>query len=631
MRIRRPMVAATLTLLAALALVLAVPPAGLAAGPAPSTGDARLADDGALDSGKDVHEHEQHGGAKGHLPSAQSNVRRVGKLDIADGPGRIADVSAKGNYAYLTSFREPECGTGGVEVVDISEPAKPKHAKTIPSHTDSYAGEGSQVVSLDTPAFRGDLLVYNNEQCGDQGVGGVTLVDVTNPLRPKKLVEGFGDFTVPGKSQTHANQIHSAFAWQAGAKAYVVMVDDEESEDIDILDITNPSRPKLVSETDLTDETSQPLGAVHGDAAFLHDMVVKEIDGKQVMLASYWDGGYAKLDVTDPASPRFLVDTNFAPFDPVRETFGQLVSPEGNAHQAEFTRDDRWILAADEDFDPYRVTAKITGGEYAGSEFTAMQGSDVPHIDKDRSLSGDTVYAGRACGPLPAGSGAGKLAVIERGDCTFTEKAQNVQAAGYDGGIVFNRPGANGCEAVLSMLVEADIPMAFVSRKDGFRILGESVREENYSCGADGTGTAVSTRVGDPGSPVDIRAVFDGWGYVHQYDASSMQEVDTYAIPEGQDPAFAEGFGDLSVHEVATDPDEDLAYLSHYAGGFRVVKYGRGGIKEVGKYIADGGDIADGGGNNFWGVEVHKHPNGQKYVLASDRDSGLWLFQYTGG
>ena len=36
-------------------------------------------------------------------------------------------------------------------------------------------------------------------------------------------------------------------------------------------------------------------------------------------------------------------------------------------------------------------------------------------------------------------------------------------------------------------------------------------------------------------------------------------------------------------------------------------------------------------GNNFWGVEVHKHPNGQKYVLASDRDSGVWIFQYTGG
>ena len=90
----------------------------------------------------------------------------------------------------------------------------------------------------------------------------MTLVDVTNPLQPKKLVEGFGDFTVNGKSQTHSNEIHSAFAWQDGARAYAVLVDDEEAEDIDILDITNPSRPRLISETDLTDETAQPLGAV---------------------------------------------------------------------------------------------------------------------------------------------------------------------------------------------------------------------------------------------------------------------------------------------------------------------------------------------------------------------------------
>ena len=49
-------------------------------------------------------------------------------------------------------------------------------------------------------------------------------------------------------------------------------------------------------------------------------------------------------------------------------------------------------------------------------------------------------------------------------------------------------------------------------------------------------------------------------------------------------------------------------------------------------FIFMGGPIRfiDDGGNNFWGVEVHKHPNGQKYVLASDRDSGVYLFQYTG-
>jgi hypothetical protein len=50
------------------------------------------------------------------------------------------------------------------------------------------------------------------------------------------------------------------------------------------------------------------------------------------------------------------------------------------------------------------------------------------------------------------------------------------------------------------------------------------------------------------------------------------------------------------------------------------VKYGRKGIKEVGSFI-------DEGGNNFWGVEIYRH-EGEKYVLASDRDFGLYVFQY---
>jgi hypothetical protein len=120
---------------------------------------------------------------------------------------------------------------------------------------------------------------------------------------------------------------------------------------------------------------------------------------------------------------------------------------------------------------------------------------------------------------------------------------------------------------------------------------------------------------------------FDGWGYVHLYDATTFAERDTFAIPEAHDPAFASGFGDLSVHEVATDPDDNrLAYLSYYSGGFRVLKVvGSGG----GAHLEEAGHYIDAGGNNFWGVQVHKHPNGQKYVLASDRDSGLWIFQYT--
>lgn len=604
------------TLAVAAALLLGAAPA--------SAHDEVWVDDGVLDSGEESHHHHaQHGEEEGHLPASSANVTEIGNLDLfadEEEPGRIADVSAYGNYAYLTAFWEPECDRGGVYVADISDPANPSLVTLIPSHRGTYSGEGSQVIHLETSYFSGEVLAYQNEICPGEtkGVGGITLVDVTDPTKPKKLVEGAGDFTVAGKAQTKSNETHSVRMWTDGDKAYAVLVDDLEETDVDILDITNPSKPVLISETGLDDETEQPLGAVHGDSVFFHDVVVEEIDGVQTMLLSYWDGGYAKLNVDDPANPVFIADTDFEAIDPVRALFGESITPEGNGHQAEFTNDHELFLATDEDFDPYRVTATMEDG----TAFTAIQGSDVPAIDADTSLAGGTRYVGLACdaGSVPAADSAATIAVIERGVCDFTVKVQMAQAAGYDGAIVFNRTGVDGCEALVSMLVEADIPAVFVSRTDGFRIVTGGV-PAGYTCDDQG-GTALPTAVGASGQDVDIRAVFDGWGYVHLYDTATMTDLDQYFVPESQDPAYASGFGDLSVHEVATDPDEDLAYISYYAAGFRVVSYEGGELTEVGHFI-------DEGGNNFWGVEVHEHPNGQKYVLASDRDSGVYIFQYT--
>ncbi|MDQ4133597.1 MAG: hypothetical protein M3179_10425 [Actinomycetota bacterium] len=599
---------------------------------APSVSDSRLEDDGAINSGKETHSHDdQHGGDEGHLPAVKHNVQLVGFSDLfTDGeqPGRIADVSAKGNYAYLTLFYEPDCDRGGIQIVDISDPARPKKAGYIPSHIGTFSGEGSQVISLNTPWFKGDLLIYQNESCPDsekRSVGGVTLVDVTNPLAPKKLVEGFGDFKINGKSQTHSNQVHSAFGWvndQTG-RAYVIMTDDEEATDTDIIEITNPSRPKFVAEYDFSDESRQPVGEVHGDAVFIHDEVVKKIGDQYVALLSYWDGGYIQVDVTDPANARYIRDTTYPEVDPVlEERTGTRLTPEGNAHQAEFTRDNRYFVATDEDFDPFRMTATITDGPYAGTHMTATQGDHVPRIDEETSLQGGTRAVGLACDPatIPAPDATHTIAVIERGVCNFTPKIQNVQAAGYNGAIIFNRTGVDGCEALINMIAEADIPALFVSRTDGFRILGASL--DGYTCSEDGSGT-LAPPSGTDGANVDVKATFDGWGYIHLFDRETSADLDQFAIPEAFDAHYAHGYGDLSVHEVATDPDQDLVYASYYAGGFRVLSYAGGQLTEVGSYIAEGG-------NNFWGVEVHKHPNGQKYVLASDRDSGVWIFKYTG-
>jgi hypothetical protein len=607
--------------------------------------DTNIAGDSWINSGQAVH-WNSHGAAgsvlgRATVPAREEGLELVGRFDLGGklgGQGRVADVSAKGNYAYLTMFYEPACGRGGVQIVDISDPTSPTAAGYIPSHVDTYSGEGSQVVTLNTPSFKGDLLIYQNEWCPQttNGVGGISLVDVTNPRQPKKLVEGAGDFTKKdgtqsgGVPQTRANQTHSAFAWEqrdgAGRKTgrvYVVLVDDMEESDVDVLDITNPSKPKLVSETNLDQFAQTGDGRPHGDAVFSHDMVVKHIGGRDVMLMSYWDGGYVTLDVSDPLNPKPLSDTDFPAADPARTPFGQTITPEGNAHEAEFTNDNRFFFATDEDFNPYRVQATFKSGPAAGRTFTAIQAPDAKAINKDNPLAGDTRFLGLGCDPV-APAGGDVIAVVERGVCDFQVKLDNIEAAGYKGLIVFNRTGADGCETLVSMLASsATTPAIFVSRTDGFRLLGVEPGA-GYTCESDADGGGTATPAG-PSVPVDVSAVFDGWGYTHMYKTdlspgAKMKEVDFYAPPEGQNESYAENFGDMTVHEVATDPDENLVYVSHYALGMRVLRYDDSGLEEVGAFVEPGG-------SNYWGVEVHRL-GGKKYILGSDRDRGLRIFTY---
>jgi hypothetical protein len=215
------------------------------------------------------------------------------------------------------------------------------------------------------------------------------------------------------------------------------------------------------------------------------------------------------------------------------------------------------------------------------------------------------------------------IAVVERGVCLFTEKVASVIAAGgYDAVLVFNRTGTDACNGSLGMSVEGDIPTFGVApRGQGFAIFNQPY--DNAACLA-GTGPAqLPVALGTAGDTLTFSSSFDGWGYVHLFDRVTMTELDTYAIPQAHDPAFATGFGDLSVHEVATSAVQaDLAYYSYYSGGFRVTRIVGGKLQEVGHFI-------DQGGNNFWGVQVFQH-NGQEYVAASDRDLGLYIFRYTG-
>ena len=140
--------------------------------------------------------------------------------------------------------------------------------------------------------------------------------------------------------------------------------------------------------------------------------------------------------------------------------------PEGNGHQSEFSHDNKFVLAADEDFAAYRPGSfQITEGPNAGEfESASVGGGAAAALLADKEMNGPTVYGGYGCDgstPIPPRAdqdlelapGEEAIVVLQRGptddpaapeeSCFPGEKAENGIAAGYDAVLLTNRHGGS--------------------------------------------------------------------------------------------------------------------------------------------------------------------------------------------
>jgi hypothetical protein len=175
------------------------------------------------------------------------------------------------------------------------------------------------------------------------------LWDVTNPAAPVQLgladtgccTRGVHELEVEhrpdlGRTFAYVSVPTSEYAEEGSPSGYR---DEQGRGDFRLIDITNPAAPVEVSDWGVLHDAGGPLGPGQGcdpDPVYGHS-AEPSADGKTVFLA-YWDSGFVALDVTDPARPVLLGDTDYAPDE------------DGDAHSSSYDDARQLLFSADEDF-----------------------------------------------------------------------------------------------------------------------------------------------------------------------------------------------------------------------------------------------------------------------------------------
>ncbi|WP_437274336.1 M36 family metallopeptidase [Sorangium sp. So ce375] len=186
---------------------------------------------------------------------------------------------------------------------------------------------------------------------------------------------------------------------------------------------------------------------------------------------------------------------------------------------------------------------------------TALFGPQRYEISGELALGlDDAEPRGDACGPIRSDV-AGKIALVDRGGCTFGEKAASAQAAGAIGVLIANNRESDGAPRLFGEAPEVMTPAQSVSQEDGSAL-------KAALAAADAPLTVTMTR--EPSverdGTIDNTIVAHEWGhYIH------LRQV---ACGTKMCGAQSEGWGDFIALHMALREGDDLD------GAFPLSSYG---------------------------------------------------------
>lgn len=555
----------------------------------------------------------------GHALSAPEvvtdNFEVVGHTDLG-GHDTNADVWVHGDFAYVGTWGDP-CDGVGVKIVDVSDPTHPKLIGHVGARKFTSA-EDVVVRSVDSASFSGDLLAVGIQRCGggkelDHAKFGAQFWDVTDPYDPERL----------GKigSSTGFGGVHELDLFQRGSNIYALFAtpdteyfDDAHEGDFRIVDVTDPRKPKQIAEwgaleNGMAEGPWDGLGAL--GTVFGHS-VRASADGTKVYV-SYWDLGVLTFDITDPADPQLISQTELA------------ADSDGDTHSvSEYMGSRHFLLQNQEDADS-RSPAHIVYGEPASTGI-ANESPLAPALfdQPDHQIEAPVVRAkGQGCKPSDYPSSTeGAIAVMRTVFMAYdeekTEKRVCKQALQEE-----NAEAAGAVAVVHDFISSATSPQWWTPGEVGVPVL---FTDHVTAMGMVDAGTA------------SLEALAPSTGYLQIYDAATGEQVakfDDVANVHTLPPPKKSGVYSWTIHN--NEVMGDTAFASWYTNGIVAIDLSPlNGVTpadpvRVGQFIPTGSrshtSLIPDNLPSVWGVAIRASDG---LIFVSDMTSGLWIVRPIG-
>ncbi len=605
-----------------------------------------------------------------------SGLRLIGHTDLG-GVGLNGPAATVGQTALVaagilpgagihTHFYNPyPCPAVNVKVVDLTDPAQPRVAATIPVPA-GVAASDVAALRVSTAAFQGDLVAVALARCNAEGNNmdrGVAYYDVSNPTEPVFLGRYFADVDSlddtskpacgpapeddPDRCAASQHTVHLvqredgrvlSLSTEPGASA-----SSFPSGDLRIVDVTDPRRPVEIGSFP---EAGEPIFSFNGCRPFsaAHDAAAT-VDGETGLLA-FFDVGLVMVDLADPA----------APVERARLGYGKSRKVEGNAaYVAVLEHGGRTLaLVSEEDWigpaSSLRVEAPASVARlYFGcpAMFTLFDAGDSTQVYRrpNAELAAEIAYVGRGCPANPDwGTEApdpylddpeGKIALIDRmrqstqpdltagSGCSLVERVKRAQEEGAVGAVMMqtneNAPEAFSPDGDVDYVV---IPLLMIDKTAGDS-LRAAVCPDLDEAGRCTGGKALR------GALVDAPGRWGGVRLIDVTNPAAPVEVTTYHT------SGAATFPppDLGIYAPGPVAARDgRAYVAWHSDGLRVLDLSRGAVYEIAAFVPEDSPDPTGvlpGKALVVGVALLDPPvaGAPVRVVVSDLHAGLYVLE----